>query len=205
MLTVGHFVWTLLSVLFVFSLLGVANNAQRINIDNLRDEDGAKLFVTITGKGFWLVGVTLAESALSSLEYNWLWSGLLFVLILLCVLSTVMAVFEVAAAAVVDEYPSLRQYKPAIAFTFLAGVFLVNLVLATQGGIHVYYLLTAYYTSWPALLFGLCLVLAASFAHGGKYLMKDMGDMSKMPLTHFVSAHLSVLYSTVIPIVLSVR
>ena len=34
--------------------------------------------------------------------------------------------------------------------------------------------------------------------------MKDLGDMSKMPLTHYISSHLSVLYSTVVPILLMV-
>ncbi len=70
--------WTALSVLFVFALLGVANHLKRINLDNLKDPDGAKLFVTITGKGFWLIGDTLASSAINKMEYNWLWSGLLF-------------------------------------------------------------------------------------------------------------------------------
>lgn len=60
-------------------------------------------------------------------------------------------------------------------------------------------MLTAYYTSWPSVLFGFFTVTAAAYSHGGKYLMKDMGDMSKMPLTHYVSAHLSVLYASVIP------
>jgi hypothetical protein len=35
--------------------------------------------------------------------------------------------------------------------------------------------------------------------------MKDLGDMSKMPLTHYISAHLSVIYSTVVPVLLMVR
>ena len=43
-----------------------------------QDPDGALLFVSITGRGFWLIGDTLAESALAAFEYNWLWSGLLF-------------------------------------------------------------------------------------------------------------------------------
>ncbi len=34
--------------------------------------------------------------------------------------------------------------------------------------------------------------------------MKDLSDMSKMPLTHYINSHLSVLYTTVIPIFLSV-
>ena len=102
------------------------------NIHAYRDPEGAKLFVTITGTGFWLVGVTLAESALSDLEYNWLWSGLLFCLIVLSCAATLTAAFDTLSASFVDEYPRMRQYKPAIAFTLLAMVFLVNLVLATQ-------------------------------------------------------------------------
>lgn len=46
--------------------------------------------------------------------------------------------------------------------------------------------------------------MSAAYAHGGKYLMKDLGDMSKMALTHFVSAHLSVLYSTFLPLFVAV-
>ena len=38
-------------------------------------EDGS--VVSITGRNFWLIGITLAESSLASLEYNWLWSGML--------------------------------------------------------------------------------------------------------------------------------
>ena len=41
-----------------------------------------------------------------------------------------------------------------------------------QGGVHVYYMLTAYLTSWPSVLFGLMTVVAAAYGHGGKYLMK---------------------------------
>ena len=73
-----------------------------------------------------------------------------------------------------------------------------------SGGIHVYYLLSSYYTSWPLLFFGLLTVVGAAYSHGGKYLMKDLGDMSKMPLTHYISAHLSVLYTSIIPLLMAV-
>jgi len=69
----------------------------------------------------------------------------------------------------------------------------------------VYYLLTAYFASWPTVLVGLLTLLAAAYSHGGKYLMKDLGEMSKMPLSHYFSAHLSVLYATVLPVMLAVR
>ena len=35
-MSIGHFVWTVLCLLFVFSLLAVADQEERINIDNLR-------------------------------------------------------------------------------------------------------------------------------------------------------------------------
>ena len=151
-----------------------------------------------------------------------------------------MGCMETLGAAIVDEYPSMRQYKPAIVFTIMSGIFMINLVMATKGklnlldiyyllyciqknkfktllviyltpfnfnqigGIHVYYLLSSYYTSWPLIFFGLLTVVAAAYSHGGKYLMKDLGDMSKMPLTHYISAHLSVLYTSIIPLLMAV-
>jgi hypothetical protein len=159
--------------------------------------------VGLIGRDFWLIGDTLAESSLAGMELNWLWSGLLFCLVVLVSVSTVMGCMETLGASIVDEYPSMRQYKPAIVFTIMSGVFMINLVMATKGGIHVYYLLTSYYTSWPLIFFGLLTVVAAAYSHGGKYLMKDLGDMSKMPLTHYISAHLSVLYTSIIPLLMA--
>lgn len=82
-IAIGHFVWAILAVLFVFSLIGVAHSSQTINIENLKDSDMA---TAITGKGFWLIGVTLAESAITRMDYNWLWTGLLFCLMVYIIL-----------------------------------------------------------------------------------------------------------------------
>ena len=82
-IAIGHFVWAILAVLFVFSLIGVAHSSQTINIENLKDSDMA---TAITGKGFWLIGVTLAESAITRMDYNWLWTGLLFCLMVCFIL-----------------------------------------------------------------------------------------------------------------------
>ena len=138
------------------------------------------------------------------LDYKWLWSGLIYVLLVLTTAATVMGCMETLSACVVDEWPSMKPYKPAIVFTFLALLFMINLVMATQGGIYIYYLISVYYTQWPLIFFGLLTVLAAAFSHGGKYLMKDLSDMSKLALNHCLNAHLSVLYTTLIPIFLCV-
>merc|ERR1712079_983064 len=198
-IAIGHFVWSILCVLFVFSLIGVVSESKVINADQF---DNPKDIVSVTGTGIWLITSTLAESAIQGLDYKWLWSGLIYVLLVLTTAATVMGCMETLSACVVDEWPSMKPYKPAIVFTFLALLFMINLVMATQGGIYIYYLISVYYTQWPLIFFGLLTVLSAAFSHGGKYLMKDLSDMSKLALNHFINSHLSVLYTTLIPIFL---
>ena len=53
--------------------------------------------------------------------------------ITLTVASTVMGLLETLGACVVDEWPSMRSYKPAIVFTLLSAIFMTNLVMATKG------------------------------------------------------------------------
>ena len=100
-IVIGHFVWTILSILLVFSLLGVADHSGKIIIQQLKsspgtfasvadaDVDGSSLGMaeSLIAKDFWLIGITLAETALGGLDYNWLWSGLLFFLVRFVMLS----------------------------------------------------------------------------------------------------------------------
>ena len=67
-------------MLFVFSLLGVADEKQLLVLKNLINRDET---VGLIGRDFWLIGDTLAESSLAGMELNWLWSGLLFCLVVL--------------------------------------------------------------------------------------------------------------------------
>ena len=59
-----NMVWVILSVLLVFSLLGVTHDLQTINLHNLQGEDLQG--VSIIGDGVILTGVTLVETALAS-------------------------------------------------------------------------------------------------------------------------------------------
>ena len=67
-------------MLFVFSLLGVADEKQLLVLKQLINGDET---VGLIGRDFWLIGDTLAESSLAGMELNWLWSGLLFCLVVL--------------------------------------------------------------------------------------------------------------------------
>jgi hypothetical protein len=51
-IAIGHFVWSILGVIFVFSLLGVSHNTQSINIDQLRSNTGSWVSYNETSKCF---------------------------------------------------------------------------------------------------------------------------------------------------------
>jgi len=194
---ISHLVWVLLGVLLILALLGVSSSNQTINLANLAEDPA---LVSITGKGVWLAAITVLESSLASLSYGWLWGGLFFVFITLVCLSSVLGYLEVITSSVLAIKPSLYKYRPLITFLVLVIFFLLDLFMATQGGIHVYHLLNTYVSSWPQLLVVLTTVLPAVLCHGTRNIMKDISDMSRVALHHFISSHLSTLYYTVIPV-----
>ena len=200
-MVISHLVWVILAVLLTFSLLGVAHNTQTINLTNLASDPA---LISITGHGVWLAAITLIETSLANISTGWLWAGLFFILLLLVSITSVFGYLEVITSSLISQRPSILPFKPALTFGVLALIFLMDLVLATQGGIHVYHLLLTYISNWPTLLFSLLTVLATVLCHGTNYLLKDLSNMSKVSLPHWFTSHLSVIYFTVLPIFLTV-
>lgn len=196
----SNFVWSILSILLVFSLLGVTHNLQTINLNNLAGDPD---LVSITGSGIWLTGVTMVEAALATLTSGWLWAGLMFILIFLSTMTSLFGLLEVISASIISIRPSLIRYKPAITFSILTFLFLLDLSLATQGGIHIYHLLHTYISSWPTILTCLLTLLSTLWCHGPHQLVTNIVDMSKVRLPQVLSAHLTVLYTTVTPVLVA--
>ena len=195
-----NFVWAILSVLLMFSLLGVTHNLQTININHLPGDPG---LVSITGNNVWLTGVTVVETALANVTTGWLWAGLLFILIFITTMTSLFGFLEVISSSIISIRPSLLRYKPAITFSLLTFLFLMNLCLATQGGVHIYHLLHTYISTWPTLVTCLLTLLPVLLCHGQERLVTNIVDMSKVRLPHVVTCHLTVLYTSVAPVLLS--
>jgi len=195
---VSHLVWVLLAVLLTFSLLGVATSAENLTIT-----EGSEVIVSITGHGVWLAGQTLLEKSLLTISYGWLWAGLYFLLLTAVGVTSLFGYLEVITSSIASIRPGLNKLKPLVSFVVLALIFLMTIALATQGGIHVYHLLLTYISNWPTLLFSLLMVLATVLCHGTNYLMKDVADMSKLSLPHWVTSHLSVIYTSILPVFLA--
>ena len=199
-MTVAHLVWVLLSTVLTFSLIGLAQLSSYPPINGLTPA----LVPATVDTGIWLAAATLLEKAFATLSYGWLWAGLYFILIILVGVTSLFGYVEVVTSSLFSLKPSMGRFKPLIAFLVLALLFLADLILATQGGIHIYHLLISYIASWPALLFSLLTVLATLLCHGIGHLMRDVADMARLRLHHWVTSHLATIYYTILPIALTV-
>jgi SNF family Na+-dependent transporter len=188
----SHLVWVILAILLTFSLLGIAHTSHTINLTD-------PSLISITGQGLWLAAVTLIESSLSNISYGWFWAELFFMLLVMVSATSLFGYLEIITSSLISYRPSILPFKPALTFTVLSFLFLVDLVLAMEGGIHAYHLLLTYLYSWPALLASLLTVVAAVLCHGTRTLMADIACMSKLALPFWVSSHLSVIYLSVLP------
>ena len=91
--------------------------------------------------------------------------------------STVMGCMETLGASIVDEYPSMRQYKPAIVFTIMSGIFMINLVMATKGN---WYAISIYLDWWILHLIWLLTVFTIMFS----FQVESTFTICSLPITH---------------------
>ena len=193
-----NILWVILAIFFTFSLLGVAHDTEAINIQTV---SGLSLLNPRQG---WLSSIPVIETAFSTVTTGWLWAGLFFLLIILISISSLFGYLEVITSSLISNRTSLLPYKPALTFCSIICIFLLNLALATQGGVHAYQLLLTFLSSWPSLLFSLLAVFSTVFCHGTRSLISDLSAMTKSSLPHWFTSHLSVAYITILPLCLLV-
>ena len=196
-----HLLWVILLILLTFSLLGVAHSTQTINLTNLAQDPA---ILSITGQNVWLVAITLIETSLSTINYGWFWAGIFFIIIILVSISSVFGYIEILLSSVISYRPNILHLKPSLTFIILTIMFLLDLVLATQGGVHIYHLLLIYIYNWPSLLLSLFTVLTMVLCHGVSNVIQNISDICKVMLPHWFSSHLSVIYFSILPTFLMV-
>jgi len=189
-LGLGHLVWILLSVLLTFALLGVSS-------------PNSSVLLTSRDQGVYLSSTTLLQSSFPLLSQGWLWAGLYFILIIILGLTSLFGYVEVISSSLLSLKPSRTRIKPLLVVIVLVLLFLSDLVLACGGGVHYYHLLYTYISSWPCLLFSLLMVVATLLCHGTTNLMRDLGTMSRVKVHHWLEAHLSVIYYSILPVMLT--
>ena len=180
----SHLVWVILATLLTFSLLGTHD-------------------ISPTGQGVWLAAVTLLDKSFLAMNNGWFWAGLYFLLLTLLGVTSVIGYVEVITSSLVIN-PTLGKYKPVLSLCVLVLILILDLLLATQGGIHVYHLLLTYISNWPAILFTFITVVTSVLALGTKEIIQDISTITTISLPHLVTSHLSVCLTTIIPLLTAV-
>jgi len=190
---VSHVVWVLLSLLLTLALLGAGDT-------NVRDS--AQVIRSVTGEGLWLAAITILDKTLLTLGYGWLWAGLYLVLLSVITITSLYGYIEVISSSFSNIRPGLAKLKPLVTFCVLVLIFLMDLALATQGGVHVYHLLSTYLATWPTLLISFITLMAAVLSHSPRHIIRDLAEMSGVSLPHTLTAHLTVIYTSIAPLLL---
>ena len=198
---IGQVVWVLLSTLLIFSLLGVAYKEDTRNLKNLTSEH---LLLSITGEGVWLGAITLVESSFTELTFGWLWAGLFFILLIIISITSILGYVEVISNTLLSTRAGWQRLKPLTSLITVLVLSLISLLLATQGGIHIFYLIQTYIATWPLLLFTIITIISSVISHGTSYIIKDVSSMSRRNMSHTISSHFSVVITTISPILISV-
>ena len=148
----------------------------------------------------WEAGLLFLHSSLLKLRVGWLWASLLLILLLLSSISSLVGHLEVVLGSLEHLRPSLR---PVVTLLSLALLSLLAFLLASQGGLPLHHLLTGSLTPWAALLTCLLTLMACLLCQGVASLLTDLSEVSSLLLPNWTRVHLSFLYYTPLPILLS--
>jgi len=200
LMIIGQIFWVFLSTFLIFSLLGVAYKEDTRNLRTLSAEHP---LISITGEGVWLGAITLVESSFTQLSYGWLWAGLFFILSILISITSVLGYVCMISTTLLSTRVGCLRLQPLTSLLTVVTLALLCLLLATEGGIHIFHLFQTYLSTWPLILFTIITTISAVISHGTASILKDISAMCKHNLSHIAASHFSVIITTITPILMS--
>ncbi|XP_069123002.1 sodium-dependent proline transporter-like [Argopecten irradians] len=137
--------------------------------------DTGKDISTVVTSGPGLVFMTYPET-LAKLPLPNLWSVLFFVMILSVGLDSQFSTLETFVTALLDQFPSLRHRRFVIHVVMCVVWYLFGLIMVSQGGMYVFYLLDWYIgLSIPVFGFLECIIIA--WIYGAERFSRDVSMM----------------------------
>eukprot|EP00079_Xenopus_tropicalis_P033489 XP_017947260.1 PREDICTED: sodium-dependent proline transporter-like isoform X2 [Xenopus tropicalis] len=117
--------------------------------------------------------------ALALLPGSVFWSILFFLMLFTLGVDTLFGNMEGITTAILDEIPSLRDWKRKTIFLgcLCFAFYLLGLLLITQGGIYWFTLIDSYSTSFGLIIIALFMCLGIAFFYGVNQFCQDILDM----------------------------
>ena len=119
-------------------------------------------------------------------------------------ITNIFGYVEMISNSISCQKPALVRFKPLVSLVVILCGSLVTVSLSTEGGAHVFQMLQTYIADWPLLLFTVLTVTAAVHSHSMSAIISNISIISRRKLSNFSSSHLSVILTTVSPILTSV-
>ena len=149
-----------------------------------------------------LSSLSLLHSSLLHLRVGWLWASLLLILLLLTSLSSTLGHLEVITSSLLQLLPSLTPLRPLLSVLPLCLLSSLSLLVTIQGGPPLHSHLSSL-LSWPPLAVSLLTLMSTLLCHGTSHLLRDLTELSSLLLPNWTTVHLSFLYYTLLPLLLS--
>ncbi|KAM6093577.1 sodium-dependent proline transporter-like [Chlamydotis macqueenii] len=165
-IAIGNCCTSLFAGFAIFSVLGHMAWRKQVPVGSVVDSGPGLAFVAY-------------PEALSLLPGSPFWSILFFLMLLTLGVDTLSRNIESIAAAVLDAFPALRDWrrKTALLGTLCLSFYLLGLLLVTQGGIFWFTLLDTYSTGFGLLIVTLFMCLGIAFCYGVDQFCRDIVDM----------------------------
>ncbi|XP_077402486.1 sodium-dependent proline transporter isoform X2 [Vanacampus margaritifer] len=166
-ITTGNCLSSFFAGFAIFSVLGHMAWRRGVPVEN----------VAVSGPGLAFV---VYPEALALLPGSAFWSVLFFLMLFMLGIDTLFGNIEGITTAVLDEFPQLRRntkHKSLFLGVLCFGLYLMGLLLVTDGGIYWFTLIDSFSTSFGLIIITLFMCIGISFFYGVNQFCQDIIDM----------------------------
>ncbi|XP_077361646.1 sodium-dependent proline transporter [Festucalex cinctus] len=166
-ITTGNCLSSFFAGFAIFSVLGHMAWRRGVPVEN----------VAVSGPGLAFVAY---PEALALLPGSAFWSVLFFLMLFMLGIDTLFGNIEGITTAVLDEFPQLRgntKHKSLFLGVLCFGLYLMGLLLVTDGGIYWFTLIDSFSTSFGLIIITLFMCIGISFFYGVNQFCQDIIDM----------------------------
>ncbi|XP_046394758.1 sodium- and chloride-dependent GABA transporter 1-like isoform X2 [Ischnura elegans] len=151
----------------------------------------------------WILFVLLAKG-LSSAPHGIAIAIVFYAMVALSGLNTLLGSVLTLVTCLLDVLPRIKKFRRSIIIIVAILLFFIGIPLTSQAGLKGYYLLMQYAMCLPIIVHTVCIAMAISFGYGQKRFLTDLYNQSNNMIKHYSSSYLTVLLTSVIPIILMV-
>ncbi|XP_023719185.1 sodium- and chloride-dependent glycine transporter 1 [Cryptotermes secundus] len=150
--------------LVIFSVIGFLAHELQVEVKKVVDQGAGLAFIVY-------------PEVVTRLPISPLWSLLFFVMLLTLGLDSQFALMETVTTAILDRFPSLRDYKIWVVLIVAMFGYFGGLIFTTNSGMYWLQLVDKYAANWSVLLIAIAECILISWVYGANRFLRDIQDM----------------------------